>query len=134
MYITLESDYAVRIVACLALKNQRLDAKTISDETCVTLRFALKILRKLVAEGLVKSFKGTQGGYELERKPEEISLKNVIEAVEGTYIFNRCLDGNYPCSRGISGVCQFQKAFQEVSEIVNNQLEQYTFDVLIKEE
>ena len=58
MFITLESDYAVRIVACLAKENRRLDAKTISEMTCVTLRFALKILRKLVSAEIVKSFKG----------------------------------------------------------------------------
>ena len=62
MHITLESDYAVRIVSCLTTANKRLDAKTIAERTCVTLRFALKILRKLVAGGIVKSYKGTQGG------------------------------------------------------------------------
>lgn len=133
MYITLESDYAVRIVDCLAAENKRLDAKTISDMTCVTLRFALKILRKLVSVGIVKSFKGTQGGYELDKKPEEITLKDVIEAVEGTYMLNRCLDGNYPCSRGISGICKYQKAFCEISDIVNDKLAEYTFDNLMDE-
>ncbi|MCH5349833.1 MAG: Rrf2 family transcriptional regulator, partial [Oscillospiraceae bacterium] len=48
MHITLESDYAVRIVGCIAQSGHRIDAKTISAETNVTLRFALKILRKLV--------------------------------------------------------------------------------------
>ena len=62
MHITLESDYAVRIVSCLSHQNKRLDAKTMSEKTCVTIRFALKILRKLVAGGIIKSFKGTQGG------------------------------------------------------------------------
>jgi len=63
MHITLEADYAVRIVACLANHNTRLDAKTISDKTCVSLRFALKILRKLVSSKIVKSFKGTQRNH-----------------------------------------------------------------------
>ena len=83
MHITLESDYAIRIVQILACANNRMDAKTIAEETCVTLRFSLKILRKLVTEGLVKSYKGSQGGYELTRPAKEISLKDVIEAVEG---------------------------------------------------
>ena len=53
MHITLESDYAVRIVYCLARQGGRMDAKKIAEETGVTLRFSLKILRKLVAGGLV---------------------------------------------------------------------------------
>ena len=48
-----------------------MDAKKISSEANVTLRFSLKILGKLVAGGVVKSFKGTQGGYELAREPEQ---------------------------------------------------------------
>lgn len=131
MYITLESDYAVRIISCLANEGRRLDAKTIADETCVTLRFALKILRKLVAAKLVKSFKGTQGGYELNKDPADITLKDVIATVEGSYLFNRCLDGTYPCTRGASGNCGYQRAFAEVSELVNNKLDEYTFDKFI---
>lgn len=131
MYITLESDYAVRIISCLANADKRVDAKTIAEETCVTLRFALKILRKLVAAKLVKSFKGTQGGYELNKAPSEISLKDVIETVEGNYLFNRCLDGTYPCTRGASGNCGYQRAFAEVSVLVNKKLDEYTFDQFI---
>ena len=48
MHITLEADYAIRIVQVLAQNQRRLDAKTISEMTGVTLRFSLKILRKLV--------------------------------------------------------------------------------------
>lgn len=129
MHITLESDYAVRIVSCLVHANKRMDAKTIAEKTCVTLRFALKILRKLVASGIVKSFKGTQGGYELAKNPAEISMYDVIETVEGTYQLSRCLHGDYACSRGKSGSCCYQRVFNEVSELVQNKLQTYTFDM-----
>ncbi len=131
MYITLESDYAVRIVGCLAEKGRRTDAKSIAEQTCVTLRFALKILRKLVAKGIVKSFKGTQGGYELAHTPSEISMKDVIEAVEGKYCFSRCLSEGYGCSRGMSGRCKYQRVFDSISADVEKKLEAYTFDMLI---
>lgn len=131
MYITLESDYAVRITSCLAVHNKRLDAKTISEKSCVTLRFALKILRKLVAGGIVKSYKGAQGGYQLAKKPVEITLKDVIEAIEGTYNFSRCLYDDNLCSRGMSGSCCFQRAFGEITESVRKQLESYNFESLL---
>ena len=131
MQITLESDYAVRIVGCLAEAGRRMDAKTISEQTCVTLRFALKILRKLVASGIIKSFKGTQGGYELAKKPSEISLKDVIETVEGRYCLSKCLTEEHNCSRGMSGVCRFQKVYGEISAEVEKKLASYTFDMLI---
>ena len=67
MYITQETDYAIRIVYCLAKSGARRDARSISEEMCVSLRFALKILGKLAQGGLVSSFKGNRGGYELAR-------------------------------------------------------------------
>lgn len=128
MNMTLETDYAVRIVGCLCEEGKRLDANTISERTVVSLRFALKILRKLVAAGIVVSFKGTQGGYELAKKPSEISLKDVVEAIDGRYAISKCLTDSYECSRGMSGKCGYQKVFVEISRMVNEKLSEYTFD------
>ena len=88
MFITLEADYAVRIVSVLCRERDKMDAKTISNDACVTLRFALKILRKLVAADIVKSYKGTQGGYIINKDPAQLTLKDVLEAIEGTYYFS----------------------------------------------
>ena len=97
MHITQESDYAVRIVYCLAKCGTRRDARGISEEMCVTLRFSLKILGKLVSSGIVESYKGNRGGYELARPASEITLKDVIDAVEGPYdlIFVDAAKGQY---------------------------------------
>ena len=83
MHITQESDYAVRIVFCLARAGVRMDARSISAQMCVTLRFSLKILGKLAQSGIVASYKGNRGGYELARPASEITLLQVIVAVEG---------------------------------------------------
>lgn len=133
MHITLEADYAVRIVHVLAKSNRRLDAKTISEMTGVTLRFSLKILRKLVAAGIIKSFKGTQGGYEIGRPLEEISLGEVIETIEGKYTLNRCVGGGYICTRHKGKCCQFQKIFREISEDVRKKLYSYHFSDFVDE-
>jgi Rrf2 family protein len=131
MYITLESDYAVRIVSVLSLDGGRVDAGTISERACVTLRFSLKILRKLVAANIVKSYKGTQGGYRLNADPSQITLRMVIEAIEGTYYFSRCLSPDNECSRGADGVCCYQKAFGEITCMVREKLESLNFADLI---
>jgi len=49
-------------------------------------RFLLQILRHLVTHGILHSTRGVDGGYALERKPEEISLLEVIEAIDGPLI------------------------------------------------
>ena len=127
MYITLEADYAVRITSVLCKAEGRLDAKVISEMTCVTLRFSLKILRKLVAAGLVRSYKGTTGGYTIARDPKDITLKDVIEAIEGRYCFSRCLQPDNECSRSASGECPFQDAFCDITRVVSEKLESHNF-------
>ena len=133
MHITLETDYAVRIVYCLACNNIRMDAKAISEATGVTLRFSLKILRKLVASGLVRSYKGTHGGYELARPLEELTLYDVLETVEGPYVFSRCISPDFECSRIQSDCipCKFQRIYREISVTVQEKLRAVKFADLI---
>lgn len=67
LHMTLEADYAVRFVDFLASCKEKTGAHTISEQTQVPLRFTLKILRKLVDGGIVQSYKGARGGYQLSR-------------------------------------------------------------------
>lgn len=151
MHITLETDYAIRIVDALAkeaAKKQEsfrgcIDAGTIAERTEVPLRFALKILRKLVSGGIVKSYKGVYGGYRLIAKLSEISVYDVMEIVEGEYHFSRCLSEGYRCNCGKDGApcncgeneascnCNYRRVFGELSEIVRDYLKKQTFDKLV---
>ena len=123
MYITLESDYAIRIIYFLAQENTRCDAKAIAEETGVTFRFALKILRKLVGGEVVRSFKGTKGGYELATPPEKISLKKIVELIEGPVVVSRCLNGEYPCTKEHIEPCRVQKVFSKISKVLAKEME-----------
>lgn len=126
MHITLEADYAVRIVSCLAQSKERLEAKAISGKTGVTLRFSLKILRKLVAGGIVKSYKGIHGGYELGRPLNEISLGDVIGIVEGPMLFSRCLNDDYDCDCD-RATCHFHAVYDEISQLLRDKLASVKF-------
>lgn len=128
MVMTLEADYAVRIVDMLAVSNQKIDARAISAETKVPLRFALKILRKLVAGGLIVSYKGAHGGYMLAREPGKITLRQVIESVEGPYMISRCQQDEYSCSH--TTCCRFHQIYDDISSVVRTKLDSYTFDSL----
>ncbi len=134
MHITQESDYAVRIVYCLAKAEQRKDARTISEEMCVSLRFSLKILGKLVSKGIVKSYKGNKGGYELARNVEDITLRDVICAVEGPYRISKCVgdDLEFECNRGASEYCVFRQTYEELSRQINEQLNAVSFASLVE--
>ncbi len=134
MHITQESDYAVRIVFCLAKSKQRKDARAISEEMCVSLRFALKILGKLVSKGIVKSYKGNKGGYELAVNVEDVTMRDVICAVEGPYRLSKCVgdDLDFQCNRGASEYCVFRQTYEELSNQINESLGAVSFASLIK--
>jgi len=128
MVMTLEADYAVRIMEMLSKSNKKIDAATISTEAHVPLRFALKILRKLVAFGLTVSYKGAHGGYMLAREPSKITLREVIESVEGPFMISRCQQDEYSCTH--TNGCRFHQIYDDISVEVRSKLDSYTFDLL----
>lgn len=128
MHITLEADYATRMVYYLAKNGKRLDAKALAELSGVTLRFSLKILRKLVGSGIVKSYKGIQGGYELAKPACDITLREVVETIEGPFYMNRCIDEDFVCTREKEEPCIFREAFIRISEMVRDEMDKITFD------
>ena len=131
MHINLESDYAVRIIRALAQEGSRMDASTVAERACVSMTVTLKIMRKLTASELVVSFKGKYGGYTLAQKPQDITLRHVIEAIEGPYRFSRCLDEGYDCTCKDAIACPFHSVFDEVTAMVVEKLDTITFDQLL---
>ena len=132
MRITLESDYALRILTAMAGYEGVTDAKTISNDTSVTIRFTLKILHKLVQGDLVQSFKGVNGGYKLKKSPKEITLKKVIELIDGPIAIARCLDSGESCSLNCDkSACDYHHIFDIISIDLANKLNKITIDDVI---
>lgn len=133
MRITLESDYALKIVTALAAHTDVTDAKTLSDETAVTLRFTLKILHKLVVGGFVTSYKGAKGGYQLKVSTDKITLKDVIELIDGPIAIARCLDGDGGCALNHDKAgCIYHHIFEDISYEVSKKLASITIADVIK--
>jgi len=100
MRITQEADYALRIACMLAQSGEeRESAAEIAERTTVSARFTLKILHKLVNGGIVRSYKGANGGYALARGAEDITLRDVIELIDGPLAISKCISDSQQCSR-----------------------------------
>lgn len=127
MQINLETDYAVRIVDCLARCGERLGAGEIASRTGVTAGFSLKILRKLVGGGIVTSFRGAKGGYVLAREPEKITLKEVIEIIGGPIAIAKCQCEGYVCDHPEDKSCTFHPIFRQLTQELADRLEKITF-------
>ena len=133
MRITLESDYALRIVDALARHSDVVDAKTLSSDTSVTLRFTLKILHKLVLGKIVKSYKGVGGGYKLLLSPSEISLRDIIELIDGPIFISRCLENQEMCSMiKDKSMCEYHHIFDHISFELSKKLGEITIADVIE--
>ena len=83
MRTTAKADYAVRAAVELAAAGDMVTAEQLAQAQSIPVNFLENILRDLRRAGLVESRRGQQGGYLLARPPEEISIADVIRAVEG---------------------------------------------------
>jgi Rrf2 family protein len=87
MKLTLSATYALHALIYLASQyektNGRIASKTIAKKRGINDRFLLKVLKPLVNAKILHANKGPRGGYALKRAPAEISVLEIIEAVEG---------------------------------------------------
>ena len=95
MRLTHLADYAVVMMTAAARRESqaRLSAAELSSETGVPLPTAQKLMGKLATAGLLIGARGAGGGYVLARPVTEISLADIVEAVEGPIALTMCSDG-----------------------------------------
>ncbi len=101
MQITRQADYAVRAVLYLARlgQDQRAATSQIAEEQQIPPSFLAKIVSQLSVAGLLQTSRGARGGVSLARDPDQISLLEVVEAIDGPILLNECV--------GTNGICTF---------------------------
>ncbi len=101
MVISQATEYAIR--ALLHLANSPAGEIVSKRDICkaqeVTPGFLIKIMQPLIAKGLVKSYRGIKGGFTLGKPAEEINLWNIVEAMEGPILLNKCMVHENYCKR-----------------------------------
>lgn len=117
------ADYAVVILAAAARHPAcaRLSATALAEETGVPLPTTQKLMGRLAASGLLTSARGTGGGFLLARTPAEISLAEIVEAVEGPIAMTSCVDeARHDCA--LEGACQVRPHWSAVNAAVKGAL------------
>lgn len=132
MRLNQATDYAMRAVLYLSglPYGQVVEAKLIAEEENIPMRFLLKIMHFLTKAGIVESHRGINGGYSLARHPSEITMLNVVEAVEGPITVNRCLYAPEECSKNFSEHCPVHEALFELQKSIEEHLKRYNFQML----
>lgn len=113
--LTRRGDYAVRAMLLLARTDQDLlPSDRIAEAMGIPPRFMRAVMRDLHQASLVEAVTGRAGGYRLARRPERISLLDVIEAIEGDSRRQTCVLRGAPCGR--DGFCDLHAVFFEAQE------------------
>ncbi len=133
MNINQATDYAFRAVLYLAGQpaGEMVEAESIARQQVVPMRFLLKIMPSLIKAGIVKSRRGVGGGYTLARSPEEISLLDVLVAIEGPIFLNRCLIDESYCSRHAAPECLVHQALADIQNRLENDFKCYSLADLL---
>ncbi|PSJ41658.1 RrF2 family transcriptional regulator [Allosphingosinicella deserti] len=124
MRLTSLADYAVVMMAAAARRaaGARLSATALAEETGVPLPTAQKLMGRLASAGLLQSARGTGGGFTLSRAAPEISLADIVEAVEGPIAMTTCADeARNDCV--LEGNCQVKPHLLAVNGAVRGALQ-----------
>jgi len=122
--ITKQTDYAIVLMGHLAARRDSvLNARDLSTAVALPLPTVSKILKAMTRANLVVSHRGVKGGYVIARDPSEITLTELIEALEGPIAITECLDGA-PTSGDcdIESCCPTKTNWQRVNRAVRDAL------------
>ena len=127
MKLTRASDYAIRGIVYMSMQPQGsiVVIPEVAREMDVPVGFLARIFQSLSRAGIVISHRGKKGGYSMARKPVEVTLRDVVEAVEGDIKLNICLDGYNVCDR--MSFCPVRKELAHVQNDLVTSLDRTNF-------
>ena len=133
MEISRRTDYGIRLILDLAglPDGKRASTQEIAERQSIPAPFLAKIISQLSLSGLVTTYRGAGGGVKLARPASEISLLEVIEALEGPIRLNRCLMGASYCPQ--EGKCPVHDIWARAQAELARSLGETTFDQLIRD-
>ena len=134
MRITRAGEYAVRCILYMSGReeNQIVSRREISKDMDIPDQFLGKIAQQLARAGILEIIQGARGGYRLRKKPDKITLLDVVESVTGEIFLNDCLMNPVSCSR--SGSCAVNAIWEKARNELRATLKDATFDRLLNED
>lgn len=133
MQITRQADYAVRAVLYLARlePTQRAATSQVAQEQRIPPSFLAKIISQLSIAGLLHTSRGARGGVTLAREPKEITLLEVIEAIDGPILLNECVSINSTCT--FDDDCPLRPVWCDAQEELVSRLKATNFQQLLEQ-
>ena len=130
--LTKNTDYAIRALLMLAAKKgSYLSAKTIADEQAIPYQFLRKLLQEMIRHDLIVSKEGVQGGFMLEKDPDEIGLRQLIEIFQGKVQVSECMFRKQICVNRAR--CVLRHEIMRIEGVVHSEFEKITIGTLLRD-
>lgn len=129
------TDYAFRAMLHMAglVPGSVVSTLALAESEAIPQRFLMKIMRALHQAGLIRSYRGAEGGFALARPAGEISLLDIVEAMEGPVAIHRCLGDREACNKHCSYECPVHATLGRLQNQLVTGLKQATLLSLLAE-
>ena len=133
MHMSTRGRYGVRLMVALALNygNGTALLREVARREGISEKYLGQIIIPLKSAGLVLSQRGSRGGYALGRPPGEITVKDVVEAIEGRIAAVLCVSDPEACARASS--CVTTHVWKKLSEDIERSLSSFTLAALARQ-
>ncbi len=127
------TDYAILILYEMAKDNgARASAAALSTRTHLPEPTVAKLLKLLNKQGVITSTRGVNGGYLLEKAPEDIPITEVIMAIEGPVAITTCVDEHPGENCAMEQLCPLKNGWQAVNDVIAEALERVTLADMVR--
>ena len=132
MKISKKTQYGLRAMICLSGSSPEfISLREISKEEGISFDYLEKICSRLEKSGLIRSKKGSQGGYALAKSPKKIKIGEIMRALEEKMILVDCIGDKSRCSR--EGACKSINVWRKLQESMEKTIDSISLYDLIKE-
>ena len=130
MRLSTRSRYGVRLMLHLAESNRKepIYLKDIANSEEISEKYLSQLMIPLRAKGLVTTFRGVHGGYLLGKPASEISIRDIVEPLEGDLSLVDCVGNSDICYK--TDVCASRELWNELSSVIIDFLDKYTLEDL----
>ena len=131
MKVSTKGIYALNVLTCMAENSDKMwTVGELASQNNVSVKYLEQIIAKLVKGKVLKSFRGTNGGYMLADKPSNITLRQILEATEGKMKTVSCVTSGVRCDR--LSICKTAPVWIKMNSVLTNFLESTTLENILK--
>ena len=135
--LTTKGRYGLRAVIDLAMyaKNEPVSLSDVAERQNISISYLEQLVAKLKKAGIVQSTRGAQGGYALAKEPEEISVGEILRALEGSLSPVDCsaVDGEGETECSASNFCVTKYVWKRINDSINDTVNNMFLSELLEE-